>query len=33
MGFKHKIESNGEASSEFSLVGGPVATNINKEQA
>jgi hypothetical protein len=33
MGFKHKIESSGEASSEFSLVGGPVATTTNKEQA
>ena len=29
MGFKHKISSSGEASSEFSLIGGPVAATDN----
>ena len=29
MGFKHKIAANGEASSEFSLIGGPVSTAGN----
>jgi len=31
IGFKHKILSSGEASSEFSLIGGPVATTENSD--
>jgi len=31
IGFKHKISSSGEASSEFSLIGGPVSTTENSD--